>query len=351
MKTQTRGDPTYKLGVAIFSATIAFLHGVPAAWATGQDTTPDGHAFSSACAGLGFSSSSFPGNQVNKSGATCQSNTSATIGGTAESHVSAAGVSPSFSNSANGMATPLQIKLDAHNSGSTGFPGAQVNGGWNDQITLSMLGQSGDAVWVTPIQVSGQLNTTDPSEGFAQFWITAYKDHSLVAGSSTVPIKQAAYDLFKTLNPGDLYGGSGTPVPGHYGAVISTWVDETVAWAVGESSAVTLENLAVNQTVQFAIPFTWGVPFDLGIFALAVTGQRSSSAQFSTSDASFQNTVTWGGPGYVLNNGAGDPVTGFTITSTGANYQQPFSQVPESPSLLLLSLALGTMGMLRRLRR
>jgi hypothetical protein len=346
-----------KLGAAILAATIAFLHGVPAAWATGQDTTPDGHAFSSACAGLTFSSVGQAGNQVNKTGATCQSNTSATIGGTAQSNVSASGVSATggdFSNSANGMAAPLQIKLDAHNSGSTGFPGAQVNGGWNDEITLSMPGESGDAVWVTPIQVTGLLNTSHPSRGYAQFWITAYKDHSLVVGSSTVPIKMAAYNLFKALNPGDWYGGMSAPppVPGHYGAVISSWVDETVAWGAGESSPTTIANLAVNQTVQFAIPFMWGVPFDLGIFALAVTGQNSSSSMFSTTDASFQNTVTWGGPGYVLNNGVGAPITGFTITSTsGADYQHAFSQVPGPPSLWLLGLALATTGMLRRSRK
>jgi hypothetical protein len=320
----------------------ALTGAAPMAFAVpGQMETPNGAAFSSACGGLGFAGSSV-GNQISGSGANCQSQTSG-VGGMAGVAVSNSGVAlggtayqSSYSNAAAGQATPLTIKLSASNDGNTNapFPGAAVNGGWNDTITLSMAGQGGTGFWIAPIHVTGELNTKN-NGGSASLQVEAFLNHANILGSAS--------DLFRdvNLNPSAAQ---------NYSYELARWT--AANW--GPSDASSVEHLSVDETVYFVIPFTWDTPFDLGIFSLASAGMRAQGATVgqpnATSDALFENTLTWAGPGYVLNNGAGPQITGFDISSTsGADYAMT-SPVPEPTIWGMFSLGLASLGFVYRKR-
>lgn len=328
----------------------ALVGTAPTAFAVpGQMEIPNGAAFSSACAGWGFGiggddgASISIGNQISGKRANCQSQTSG-VGGTAGVAVSNSGVTlggtayqSSYSNAAAGQATPLMIKLSASNDGNTNapFPGAAANGGWNDTITLSMAGQSGTGFWIAPIHVEGELNTKNNGGG-SSLEVEAFVGHASIF---TGPASALFRDV--TLNPSAAQ---------NYGAERARW---TVAnW--GPSDASSVEHLSVDETVYFVIPFTWDTPFDLGIFALASAGMRAQGATVgqpnATSDALFENTITWAGPGYVLNNGAGPQITGFDISSTsGADYAMT-SPVPEPTIWGMFGLGLASLGFVYRKR-
>ena len=79
-----------------------------------------------------------------------------------------------------------------------------------------------------------------------------------------------------------------------------------VAWGVtdrGFSDPLTVLLQDVNTTVHFAVPFTWGTAFDLGIFANALAGENATGGTpfANTASIAFQNSFTWAGPGYVRN--------------------------------------------------
>lgn len=327
----------------IFAALATALVGTaPTAFAVpGQMETPNGAAFSSACAGLG---AGYPawlsiGNQLSGSSANCQVQTSG-VGGTANVAVSNSGVAlggtayqSSYSNAAAGQATPLTIKLSASNDGNTNapFPGVAVNGGWNDTITLSMAGQSGTGFWIAPIHVEGELNTKNNGAS-SKLQVEAFLNHADILGPAT--------DLFHdaSLNPGAAQ--SSVYDPSFVTYQLARW--GATNW--GPSDASSLEHLSVDETVYFVIPFTWNTSFDLGIFALASAGMRAQGSTVgqpnATSDALFANTIAWAGPGYVLNNGTGPQITGFDISSTsGANYAMT-SPVPEPTIWGMFSLGL-----------
>lgn len=327
----------------------ALVGAAPMAFAVpGQMETPNGATFSSACAGLGFAGSSV-GNQISGSGANCQSQTSG-VGGTAGLAVSNSGVAlggtayqSSYSNAAAGQATPLTIKLSASNDGNTNapFPGAAVNGGWNDTITLSMAGQGGTGFWIAPIHVTGELNTKNNGAS-SKLQVEAFLNHADILGPAT----NLFHDV--SLNPGAAQ--SSVHDPSFVSYQLARW--GATNW--GPSDASSLEHLSVDETVYFVIPFTWDTPFDLGIFALASAGMRAQGATVgqpnATSDALFENTITWAGPGYVLNNGTGPQITGFGISSTsGADYAMT-SPVPEPTIWGMFSLGLASLGFVYRKR-
>ncbi|TPW12200.1 MAG: hypothetical protein FD130_1818 [Halothiobacillaceae bacterium] len=327
---------------ATLAATMAGV--APAAFAIpGQMETPNGAAFSSACAGLNLGGVSV-GNQISGSGANCQAQTSG-VGGTANVAVNNSGVAlggtayeSTYSNAATGQATPLTIKLSANNDGNTNapFPGAFVNGGWNDAITLSMAGQSGTGYWIAPIHVEGEFNTKN-NGGSASLQLAAFLNHANIFGSAS--------DLFRdvNLNPSAAQ---------NYSYELARW--GAANW--GPLDAASLEHLSVDEIVHFVIPFTWDTSFDLGIFALASAGMRAQGATVgqpnATSDALFENTITWAGPGYVLNNGTGPQITGFNISSTsGANYAGKITApVPEPAMLSLFGLGFAGLGFMYRKR-
>ena len=321
------------------------------AWGfVGQATTPAGAAFSASCAGLGFSGGGQEGDAFNNGQSSvtpsvnCQTSTSS-IGGTANSTVSDSGTDngATFSNAATGQATPKAITLSASNSGqqSSFFPGAQTNAGWNDMITLSMGGQSGSGVWVVPIYVTGNLSATGLG-ALAKLGVAAYLNNAII----------------ESTNADTLFFANNTT---HFGTVASSWDYELVEWEATDygptGGSLTLQSLIADYTINFYIPFTWGDPFELGIFAEAAAGEISSGGIYTPNSAAVDPpNATWAGPGYVLDGGTGDPITGFSIASlSGTDYMTPYSAgetsgVPEPMSLTLFGLGLVGLGFVRRRR-
>jgi hypothetical protein len=137
----------------------------------------------------------------------------------------------------------------------------------------------------------------------------------------------------------------------HNGDIGSVWDYEAVGWGAADGDSLNVNNTVVD----FYFPFTWRTAFDLGIYAIASsteTGFGGGSGQpQNTADASFENTVTWDGPGVVLEGGT--TITSFTISAgSGQNYNQPFVEqaagVPEPETLGVLAFGLAAMGALRR---
>jgi hypothetical protein len=102
-------------------------------------------------------------------------------------------------------------------------------------------------------------------------------------------------------------------------------------WAIATYGNPPTDGKTVNDHVTFAVPFTYGTPFKLGIYAVARAGMRSSSgvAGNSTADSNFSNGLTWGGITNVYL--AGAPTADYSITSgTGINWGGPVG--PPNPA-------------------
>lgn len=335
------------LGLALAAATVAGQ-----AQATGQFTTPAGAAFASACAGLGFSGGGNAGDDVatlTNAPANCAQQTSA-IGGSAAASVSNHGSSGgvAFANAASSSAGPKAIHLDATNASApqANFPAGMANGGFSDQFNMSAAGQTGDAVWVIPIKVLGSMSANGlGASGLLS--VAAFEDRqSITAATGGGAAGLSAWSTFNALND-PLFRGSPSG---------SSWDFENVEWRVvdfGDRSD-TLRTLTVNDTIYLAVPFTFGVSFDLSVFANVRAGENSSGGDPdpNTTSLDFQDTIAWGGPGYVLTNaGAGPAITGFDIGSlTGTDYSTPFQEGVPEPATWALMLA-GFFGLGAGLRR
>jgi hypothetical protein len=313
-------------------------------WALGQSTTANGAAFSSACAGVGFSYTGSAGNAINGGisdvSMSCDAKTSA-IGatvatGAAKSGVIAVGaVNTPYADTATGSAGQQFIKLDANNSGSTWthFSGAQVNGGWNESLTLTAPGKSGTGIYMAPVLVNGQL-TANGIGALGSVSLEAYQNHAVLTpyGDALHSQASAAFLAANTT---------------HNGPIGSSWDYQAVRWQVsdyGPGSSLTLQSMTVNTTVWFALPFTYGVAFDLGIYAIAAAGETASGGyvhDLNTADISFGHTFAWGGKGYVL--AGAQHLTDFNLSSgSGLSYDHAYTAaVPEPASTALMLAGLG----------
>lgn len=319
------GKPGIKptlLGVMCMAAGAVSL---PAAAALSQAGIVAPGGFISAYAGLGNGSSPWPGSdyasaynatdmvlneQTFASGtATASSNYSGTLG----------------TNSSTGYVTFGALGYSAANSASnSGFALGAANGGWTDSILISdpaLNGQSG--IWMFQIDASGSLAVSGFA-GAASFQVTGYKNGSQLMLNS--------------------YFDNGNS------DAIST-DRQAAVWGI--ASYGNSDSRTVSDTVTFAVPFTWGTSFNLGIYAAGQAGKRSSSgvAGISTSELNFMNTLLWGGTSCMLYNGS--CVTGYSITSgSGTNWDMAYASAVPVPSAVWLfgSGLLGVVGMARRKR-
>jgi hypothetical protein len=342
--------PMHSLRVFGLAVAAALLAGQ--AQAEGAFSTPAGASFASACGGLGFSGGGNAGDDaafVTNGPASCTHQTSV-VGGTAAAAASASGVSGgvTYANSASSSAGPLAIHLQADNASAVqaAFPAGMANGGFSDEFQLGAANQTGTGVWVIPINVLGALDAS----GFgadALLSVAAFQDHQMIIPGDALHV--SAWNTFNALND-PLFRGSPSG---------SSWDFENVEWRAvdyGPSDNQTLTHLAVNDTIFFAVPFTFGQAFDLGVFANVWAGEAASGAGTdpNVTSLNFHNTISWGGPGFVLTNGGDGPaITDFTISSlTGTNYSRPFTEgVPEPGAWALLLAGFGLTGAVARRRR
>ena len=124
----------------------------------------------------------------------------------------------------------------------------------------------------------------------------------------------------------------------------------TSDYGVGDN--LTVNQLNIDKTVRFVIPFTWGTAFTLGIYAAASAGEIASGGQAisNTSSGQLQNTIYWQSGAYVVAaDGSGAPNGSFTTAAaSGANYAESF--VPEPAMFGLFGGAAALLGWVRRRR-
>lgn len=234
---------------------------------------------------------------------------------------------PLGTNSSSGYATLGALGFSAANSApNPGFSSGAVNGGWNDSMTVTAPGVTGQAaVWLVDINVSGTLAATGFA-GLARFATTAYKNN---------------VQLRKSDAPGFVPGSS---------SPIST-DRQSVLWQLATDAPGESLTWNVQDVITYAFPVIIGQPFDFGIYAFAHAGKRSSSAgtSVSTSNVAFSNTLTWGGSSVVLDGQALDDFD--LVSASGVNYTLPVNAVPLPPALFLLLGPLGVTALRKRRHR
>jgi|GEM_PF-3352762 len=239
-----------------------------------------------------------------------------------------------WSGSAQGKVTPGVLHLQAQTSGAAEvpFPTAVAQGGWTDQVDITGQTPGTKGLLVFKVHVDGELDTTGP-EGRPGFTVTPYVNGNLV-------------DLnpqFNALNPQPVVG-SGESL----GYQSRVWFNP------GPDTNQSTLPLIVNQDVLFAVPFTFGTAFDLGLYAYASSGNNSTGPDFTvnTGNSLFQNTVALDGIEEVLAGGA--PVTGYTIESLGgldyAASRVPGTPAPEPATWAMLIVGGTLLGALHRRR-
>ena len=185
---------------------------------------------------------------------------------------------------------------------------------------------------MVPLLVTGEM-TSAGQASWGRAYLRAYLGSNIIQSGS-------AYTLFDTLNVQ------------RNGAIYSGWADEMMAWGTTDTSPDTGDvlNLSINQVVLFAIPFTWGTPFQAGFWGEITVGQGSSTGFYplipsNSTTADLGNTITWGGKGYAVN-GDSSTTTSFSVSSdSGFNYNDAVVPEPSTWALGLSgALALGVLA-------
>jgi hypothetical protein len=315
------------------------------AYASGQSTLASGYTLVSSCSGTGFGSFDQAGHLVSNGsavGQNCASQTSATQGGSATVTTSNAGSNfgHAYSDSSTASASLGIFHLSATNSGSasTQFSGSQAMAGWNDTITIG--GGTGQGIWLTKVHVDGTLASLGLGAD-SQFGVEIFKDHNVLQPYGPA-INQAAFGLFQALD-----------APLNSNDVFYSWDYQMKPWRI--TSYTGDKTLTVDQDVYFAVPFTYGVSFTLGVFGQVGAGEAASGPYNgdNSSTVDFSHTVYWGGKGQVLSysgNAVGGANPNFTITS-GSGFNYNAAAAPEPASWAMMLAGFGLIGGAMRGRR
>lgn len=240
----------------------------------------------------------------------------ATFSGNASVFRASAHASANTSKSASGTVGMGFLKFQAQNNGpnNSNFAAADANGGWKDTFTISSPGLTGQSGFMQfTLNITGSLAASGFA-GLASFGVTAYKDN----------IQLAANPL---ANPGN-------------SDLIST--DRQYGNWVASSAPDVSKN--VNDVITMAVPFTYGTPFTLGIYARAHAGMRSSSGVPGNSQASvqFQNTLVWGGISNMFVGGTGTTTNDYTVAAASGVDWRGVVPSPAAASLLGMGALLAS---------
>ena len=215
---------------------------------------------------------------------------------TASSAIS--GTSGSQTSSTSGSARLGVISVRANNTqpNNAFFAQSATDAGFKDRFTITHPTLNGQAGVLT---FSVTINGTISASGFAGAGSLVLETHKNGA--------QVAVNAALCSFPGASVGGLQNP-----------------RWGAASGPNVVLP---VNRVAVFAVPFTFGTPFDVSVFARAVAGQRSSSGVTGTSTAivDFSNNgVVWSGIQGVYQGTT--PVTGASISAvSNTNWNPPVS--------------------------
>ncbi len=241
----------------LYCAALAAFSAAPAFAFAGQSAVADGHAFVSSCSGSQNGSFDQSGAAIFGGVSTAYQNCGyqvSALNGHASVHTANAGsyYGHNFSNDSKATATVGTIHLFAENTGSTAtsFSGSQAVAGWNDSVTIAgPAGQQG--IWVIGMHVDGSL-TSNGLAADSQFGIEALLNHNFLQPYGPA-INANAYNIFHADNS-----------PLNIDQVYYSWDYQMKPWR--ETDYGTPQVRVVNQTVRFAIPFTYNVAFTLGIY-------------------------------------------------------------------------------------
>lgn len=216
-----------------------------------------------------------------------------------EINASAAFADGDVVNSSSGIASLGFVQMVANSSSphNEPFPGGAVNGGWSEVFVVNSPGLEGQQGYMQfTLNVSGALAASGIA-GSARFTVTGYKDTEQLHKNSL--FDPGGSDL---LSSDRQYGN----------------------WAVATYPTSLSESKAVNDTVTFAVPITFGTEFKLGIYARARAGLRSSGSTQGTSTAQvdFSGGLSWGGIVNVYHGST--PIATYDVTSgSGTNWVVP----------------------------
>jgi len=167
---------------------------------------------------------------------------------------------------------------------TTPFAAAAVNGGWKETFTVThptLTGQSGYLVF--RVRGQGNIHTTGLT-GSGYLIANPYKNDALIT--------QNAYF---NVGSSDVVGTS----------------NQYARW--GLASFGTPDTRNFNGVTTMSVPLTFGVSFNLGVYAIVGASQRSSGGLGGTSTATIHAEFTWDGLVGVFNDAGA--VNGATVTT------------------------------------
>lgn len=217
---------------------------------------------------------------------------------------SASSSATNLNNNSSGTAGMGYVLINAFNNApnSNQGPIGAINGGWKETLTVSNPSHTGEAGYlIFGVSASGFLKATGFA-GAASVRVTAYKnDAQLMVNQYFSPGNS---DLLSTDRQ---YGN----------------------WAIATYGNPNVDSKSFNDSVTMAVPFTFGTPFTLGVYAWGKAGMRSSSGVAGNSTALIENgKVRWGGILNVLAGGNSVTATSTVSGSSGKDWG-PGTQPPD----------------------
>jgi hypothetical protein len=230
----------------------------------------------------------------------------------------------------------IHLFSTSNESASTAFVGTVADAGWNDTVTIT--GGTGNGLWNVQIFVHGELTADGGYASSAQLQVTAYKNQNRLGQTPGFYTANDSWCSQFVAPQCQWYGATEYSSIGYQDVVFSAYNADT-----GSNTypiPTTDKDVLINQVVTFQIPFTYGVSFELGIWADSFAGVGSSGAHPTDSTANIGNTLYWGGSTVLQADGSGTPSTNFTATGLGG-FDYNVAITPEPGCLVLTALALG----------